>query len=93
MWSYLKGSQEVINEETMQEQQDISDVDRINKRMLEMQEELIELLRKEGKIKESNLTTENRSIEENTTMLRIFRQERSTSPFSRPIASSAPFTS
>ncbi|MBW0571435.1 hypothetical protein O181_111150 [Austropuccinia psidii MF-1] len=88
-----ESKEEIINEETMQGQEDISDVERLHQRMLEMQQELIELLNKEGKRKESSFTTENSPMEETTSMPRIFRQEGSPSPFSRPMASSTPFTS
>ncbi|MBW0539222.1 hypothetical protein O181_078937 [Austropuccinia psidii MF-1] len=77
----------------MQGQEDIYDVERLHQRMLEMQQELIELLKKEGKRKESSFTTQNSPIEETTSMPRIFRQEGSPSPFSRPMASSTPFKS
>ncbi|MBW0479443.1 hypothetical protein O181_019158 [Austropuccinia psidii MF-1] len=77
----------------MQGQEDISDVEKLNQRMLEMKQELIELLKKEGKIKESSFTSEKSPMEENTTMPRMFREEESPSPFSRPMASSTPFTS
>ncbi|MBW0547673.1 hypothetical protein O181_087388 [Austropuccinia psidii MF-1] len=56
--------EEIINEDTMQGQEDISDVERLHQRMLEMQQELIELLRKEGTRKESSFTTENSPMEE-----------------------------
>ncbi|MBW0515677.1 hypothetical protein O181_055392 [Austropuccinia psidii MF-1] len=61
--------------------------------MLEMQRELIELLKKEGKRKESSFNAEKSPMEETTSMPRICRKERSPSSFSRPIASSTPFTS
>ncbi|MBW0512687.1 hypothetical protein O181_052402 [Austropuccinia psidii MF-1] len=76
----------------MQGQEDISDVERLNPRILEIQQELIELLKKEGKRKESSFTIEKIPMEETTSMPRIFRQEGSQSPFSRPMASSTPFT-
>ncbi|MBW0589630.1 hypothetical protein O181_129345 [Austropuccinia psidii MF-1] len=79
--------EEVINEETLKGEEDISDVERLNQRMLGIQQELIELLQKEGKRKESRFTAENSPIEETTSMPRIFRQEESPSPFSRPMAS------
>ncbi|MBW0548942.1 hypothetical protein O181_088657 [Austropuccinia psidii MF-1] len=88
-----KSKEEIINEETMKGQEDISDAERFHKRMLEMQKELIELLNKEGKRKESSFTAENSPMEETTSMPRIFRQEGSPSPFSRPMLSSTPFTS
>ncbi|MBW0479514.1 hypothetical protein O181_019229 [Austropuccinia psidii MF-1] len=89
----LDESKEIINEETMQGQEDIFDVERLHQRMLEMQQELAELLKKEGKRKESSFTTENSPIQETTRIPRIFRQEGSPSPFSSPMASSTPFTS
>ncbi|MBW0537097.1 hypothetical protein O181_076812 [Austropuccinia psidii MF-1] len=61
--------------------------------MLEKQQEIVQLLKKEGKSKESSFTAENSPMGETTSMPRIFRQEGSPSPFSRPIASSTPFTS
>ncbi|MBW0471666.1 hypothetical protein O181_011381 [Austropuccinia psidii MF-1] len=75
----------------MQGQEDISDVERLHQRMLEMQQELIELLKKEGKRKESTFTAEKSPMEETTSIPTIFRQEGSPSPFSRPMDSSTPF--
>ncbi|MBW0513928.1 hypothetical protein O181_053643 [Austropuccinia psidii MF-1] len=58
-----------------------------------MQQELIELPKKEVKRKESSFTAENSPMEEATSIARIFRQEGPPSPFSKPMASSTPFTS
>ncbi|MBW0575236.1 hypothetical protein O181_114951 [Austropuccinia psidii MF-1] len=88
-----ESNEEIINEETMQGQEDISDVERLHQRMLEMQQESIELLKKEGKRKESSFTEESSPMEEATSMPRIFRQEGSPSPFERPMTSSTSFTS
>ncbi|MBW0462517.1 hypothetical protein O181_002232 [Austropuccinia psidii MF-1] len=88
-----ESKEEVINEETMQGQEDISDVERLHQRILKMQQELIQLLKKEGKRKESSFTTENSPMDETTSMPRIFRQEGAPSSFSRPMASLTPFTS
>ncbi|MBW0590561.1 hypothetical protein O181_130276 [Austropuccinia psidii MF-1] len=88
-----ESKEEIINEETIQGQEDISDSEKIHQRILETQQELIEPLKKEGKRKESSFTTENSSMEESTTMPRIFRQEGSPSLFSRPMASLTPFNS
>ncbi|MBW0471442.1 hypothetical protein O181_011157 [Austropuccinia psidii MF-1] len=77
----------------MQGQVDISDVERLHHRMLEMQQELIELIKTEGKRKESSFTTYNSPIEETTSIPSIFKQQGSPSPFSSPMASSTPFTS
>ncbi|MBW0484517.1 hypothetical protein O181_024232 [Austropuccinia psidii MF-1] len=76
----------IINEETMQGQEDISDVERLHQIMLEMQQKLIELFKKEWKRKESSFTSENSPMEETTTRERFFRQAGSPSPFSRPMA-------
>ncbi|MBW0467164.1 hypothetical protein O181_006879 [Austropuccinia psidii MF-1] len=65
-----KSKGEIISEEAMQGQEDISDVYRIHQRMLEIQKELIELLKKE-----SSFTAENSPMEETTRMPRILRQE------------------
>ncbi|MBW0552893.1 hypothetical protein O181_092608 [Austropuccinia psidii MF-1] len=88
----IESKEEIINEETMKGQEDISDVERLHQRLLEMQQEIIELLKKAGKRKESSFNADNSPMEETTSMPRISRQERSTSPFSRPMASSTPFT-
>ncbi|MBW0575284.1 hypothetical protein O181_114999 [Austropuccinia psidii MF-1] len=88
-----ESKEEIINEETMQGKEDISDVERLHQRMLEMQQEPIEPPKEEGKRKESRFTTANSPMEETTRIPRIFRQERSPSPFSRLMASSTPFTS
>ncbi|MBW0494288.1 hypothetical protein O181_034003 [Austropuccinia psidii MF-1] len=60
--------------------------------MLEMQEELIALIKKEGKNKSSSYTPQNSPIEEQTTLPRSFRQHRSLSPYPRPMATSTPYT-
>ncbi|MBW0551157.1 hypothetical protein O181_090872 [Austropuccinia psidii MF-1] len=67
-----QSKEEIINEETMQGQEDISDVERLHQRILEMQQEIIELLKKEGQRKESSFTAENSPMEETTSMPRIF---------------------
>ncbi|MBW0480900.1 hypothetical protein O181_020615 [Austropuccinia psidii MF-1] len=83
---------EIMNEETMQGQEDISDVESLHKTFCEMQQEIIELLKKEGKRKEWSFVSENRPMEETTAMQTIFRKEESPSPFSRPLSLSKPFT-
>ncbi|MBW0515915.1 hypothetical protein O181_055630 [Austropuccinia psidii MF-1] len=70
-----ESKEEIMNEETMQEQEDISDVERLHQRMLEMQQELIELVQKAGKRKESSFTAENSPMEETTSIPRILRKE------------------
>ncbi|MBW0500468.1 hypothetical protein O181_040183 [Austropuccinia psidii MF-1] len=86
-------SKDILNEENMQGQEDISDVEKIHQRMLEMQQELIEILKKEEKRKESNFTAENSPMEENTTIPRVFRQKGSPSASSSPMLSSTQLTS
>ncbi|MBW0545030.1 hypothetical protein O181_084745 [Austropuccinia psidii MF-1] len=63
--------EEIINEETMQGQENISHVERLHKRRLKMKQELIKLLKKEGKGKESSFTSENSRMEETTTNPRM----------------------
>ncbi|MBW0523234.1 hypothetical protein O181_062949 [Austropuccinia psidii MF-1] len=58
-----------------------------------MQQELIEILEKEGKRKESSFTLENTPMDETTTIARIFRQEGPPPPFSRHMVSSTTLTS
>ncbi|MBW0509276.1 hypothetical protein O181_048991 [Austropuccinia psidii MF-1] len=77
----------------MQGKEDISDVERLHSIMVEVQQESIELLKNQGKGKESTFTEENSPMDETTNMPRIFRQEGSPLPFSRLMTSSAPFTS
>ncbi|MBW0536667.1 hypothetical protein O181_076382 [Austropuccinia psidii MF-1] len=88
-----ESKEEIINEETIQGQEDISDVERLHQKMLEMQQELIELQKKDGKRKESSFTTANSPREETTSMPRICREEGSPSPFLKPMATSTPFAS
>ncbi|MBW0461507.1 hypothetical protein O181_001222 [Austropuccinia psidii MF-1] len=80
-------------EETMKGHKYFSDAEIIHKKDLSIQQELIELLKKEGKRKESSFTAENSPMEEPKTIQRIFRQQKSPSPSSRPMAASATFTS
>ncbi|MBW0518858.1 hypothetical protein O181_058573 [Austropuccinia psidii MF-1] len=87
-----ESKKEILYEETMQGQEDISDVKRLHQIMLEMQKELIQLYEKEGKRKFLSFTPENTPMEETTSKPRIFRQEGSPSQFSRLMASSTPFT-
>ncbi|MBW0460480.1 hypothetical protein O181_000195 [Austropuccinia psidii MF-1] len=44
-----ESKEEITNEQSMQGQEDISDVEILHQRMLEVQKELIELLKKKGK--------------------------------------------
>ncbi|MBW0515808.1 hypothetical protein O181_055523 [Austropuccinia psidii MF-1] len=60
--------------------------------MLEMQAELLELIKKEGKNKSSSYTPQNSPLEEQTRLPRSFRQHGSPSPYPRPMATSTPYT-
>ncbi|MBW0532762.1 hypothetical protein O181_072477 [Austropuccinia psidii MF-1] len=88
-----ESKQEIINEKSMEGKEDISDMERLYQRMLEIQPESIELLKSQGKGKESSFTEENSPMDETTTIPRIFRQEGIPLPFSRLMNSSTPFTS
>ncbi|MBW0475618.1 hypothetical protein O181_015333 [Austropuccinia psidii MF-1] len=77
----------------MQGREDITYVERLHQRMLEIQQELIELLKEEGKRKGSRFTTENIPMEESISMPKIFRQGGLPSSYLGPMASSTPFTS
>ncbi|MBW0585373.1 hypothetical protein O181_125088 [Austropuccinia psidii MF-1] len=60
--------------------------------MLEMQAELLALIKKEGKNKSSSYTPQNSPLEEQTTLPRSLRQNGSPSPYPRPMATSTPYT-
>ncbi|MBW0483263.1 hypothetical protein O181_022978 [Austropuccinia psidii MF-1] len=57
-----------------------------------MQEELLALIKKEGKNKSSSYTPQNSPLEEQTTLPRSFRPHGSLSPYPRPMATSTPYT-
>ncbi|MBW0582304.1 hypothetical protein O181_122019 [Austropuccinia psidii MF-1] len=95
--SKLPGSIEEIqeenfNEETVEGQEEISSTERLQQKMLEMQAELLALIKKEGKNKSSSYTPQNSPLEEQTTLPRSFRQHGSPSPYPRPMATSTPYT-
>ncbi|MBW0576605.1 hypothetical protein O181_116320 [Austropuccinia psidii MF-1] len=95
--SKLPGSIEEIqeenfNEETVEGQEEMSSTERLQQKMLEMQAELLALIKKEGKNKSSSYTPQNSPLEEQTTLPRSFRQHGSPSPYPRPMATSTPYT-
>ncbi|MBW0489402.1 hypothetical protein O181_029117 [Austropuccinia psidii MF-1] len=84
--------EENLNEETVEGQEEMSSTERLQKKMLEMQAELLELIKKEGKNKSSSYTPQNSPLEEQTTLPRSLRQHGSPSPYPRPIATFTPYT-
>ncbi|MBW0478947.1 hypothetical protein O181_018662 [Austropuccinia psidii MF-1] len=84
--------EESLNEETVEGQEKMSSADRLHKKILEMQEQVLELIKKEGKNKSSSYTPQNSPLEEQTTLPRSFRQHGSPSPYPRPMATSTPYT-
>ncbi|MBW0484061.1 hypothetical protein O181_023776 [Austropuccinia psidii MF-1] len=77
----------------MQGHKDFSDAEIIHQKDLSIQQGFIGLLEREGKRKESSFTAKNSPMEETKTIPRIFRQQKSPSPSSRPMEASDPFTS
>ncbi|MBW0466545.1 hypothetical protein O181_006260 [Austropuccinia psidii MF-1] len=77
----------------MQGQEDMSDAERLHQNMLEIQQESIEMLKKEGKRKESIFSLGKIQMEETKTIQRIFRKQGSPFLYSRPMALSTAFTS
>ncbi|MBW0588444.1 hypothetical protein O181_128159 [Austropuccinia psidii MF-1] len=84
--------EENLNEETIEGQEEMSSTDRLHQKILEMQEQLLALIKKEGKNKSSSYTPQNSPLEEQTTLPRSFRQHGSPSPCPRPMATSTPYT-
>ncbi|MBW0570212.1 hypothetical protein O181_109927 [Austropuccinia psidii MF-1] len=84
--------EENLNEETVEGQEEMPSTDRLHQKILEMQEQLLALIKKEGKNKSSSYTPQNSPLEEQTTLPRSFRQHGSPSPHSRPMATSTPYT-
>ncbi|MBW0545894.1 hypothetical protein O181_085609 [Austropuccinia psidii MF-1] len=66
--------EENLNEETVEEQEEMSSTDRFHEKELEIQEQLLALSKKEGKNKSSSYTPQNSPLEEQTTLPRSFRQ-------------------
>ncbi|MBW0581621.1 hypothetical protein O181_121336 [Austropuccinia psidii MF-1] len=82
--------EENLNEETVEGKEEMSSTDRIHQKILEMQEKLLALIKKEGKNKSSSYTPQNSPLEEQTTLPRSFRKHGSPSPYPRPMATSTP---
>ncbi|MBW0559881.1 hypothetical protein O181_099596 [Austropuccinia psidii MF-1] len=70
----------------------MSSTDRPHHKILKMQEQLLALIKKEGKNKSSSYTPQNSPLEEQTTLPRSFRPHGSPSPYPRPMATSTPYT-
>ncbi|MBW0484870.1 hypothetical protein O181_024585 [Austropuccinia psidii MF-1] len=70
----------------------MSSTDRLHQKILEMQEQLLALIKKEGKYKSSSYTPQNSPLEKQTTLPRSFRPNGSPSPYPRPMATSTPYT-
>ncbi|MBW0564457.1 hypothetical protein O181_104172 [Austropuccinia psidii MF-1] len=70
----------------------MSSIERLQQKMLEMQAELLALIKKEGRKKASSYTPQNSPLEEQITLPRSFRQHGSPSPYPRPMAKSTPYT-
>ncbi|MBW0491340.1 hypothetical protein O181_031055 [Austropuccinia psidii MF-1] len=72
--------EEKLNEETVEGQEKMSSTERLHKKILEMQEQLLAIIKKEGKNKSSSYTPQTSPLEEQTTLPRSFRQHGSPSP-------------
>ncbi|MBW0582148.1 hypothetical protein O181_121863 [Austropuccinia psidii MF-1] len=79
--SKLPGSIEEIQEETVEGQEEMSSTDRLHQKIPEMQEQLLALIKKEGKNRSSSYTPQNSPLEEQTSLPRSFRQHGSPSPY------------
>ncbi|MBW0518131.1 hypothetical protein O181_057846 [Austropuccinia psidii MF-1] len=66
--------------------------DRLHQKILEMQEQLLALIKKEGKNKSASYTPQNSPLEEQTNFPRSFRQHELLLPYPRPMATSTPYT-
>ncbi|MBW0561876.1 hypothetical protein O181_101591 [Austropuccinia psidii MF-1] len=75
-----------LNEKTFEGQEEISSTERLHQKVLEVQAELLALIKKEGKYKSSSYTPQNSPLEEQTTLQRLFRSHASPSPYPRPMA-------
>ncbi|MBW0484735.1 hypothetical protein O181_024450 [Austropuccinia psidii MF-1] len=82
--------EENLNEETVEGQEEISSTERLHKKILEMKEQLLALIKKEVK-KSSIYTPQNSPLEEQTTLPRSFRPHGSPSPYPRPMATSTSY--
>ncbi|MBW0583924.1 hypothetical protein O181_123639 [Austropuccinia psidii MF-1] len=84
--SIEENQEENLHEETVQGQEEMSSTDRLHQKILEMQEQLLALIQKEGKNKSSSYTPQISPLEQQTTRSRSFRQHGSPSPYPRPMA-------
>ncbi|MBW0477361.1 hypothetical protein O181_017076 [Austropuccinia psidii MF-1] len=84
--------EENLNEENVSGQEEMSPKRRLHQKILEMKEQLLALIKKEGKNKSSSYTSQNSPLEEQTTLPRSFRPHESPSPYPRPLDTSTPYT-
>ncbi|MBW0516579.1 hypothetical protein O181_056294 [Austropuccinia psidii MF-1] len=84
--------EENLKEETVEGQEGISSTDRLHKKILEMQEHLLALIKKEVKKKSSSYIPKTSPLKEQTSLPRSFRPHRSPSPHQRPMATSTTYT-
>ncbi|MBW0477244.1 hypothetical protein O181_016959 [Austropuccinia psidii MF-1] len=70
----------------------MSSTDILHQKILEMQEQLLSLIKKEGKHKSSSYTPQSILLEEPTTPLRLFRKHGLPSPYPKPMAKLKPYT-
>ncbi|MBW0497819.1 hypothetical protein O181_037534 [Austropuccinia psidii MF-1] len=70
----------------------MSSTDRLHQKILETLEQLLELIKKEGKNKSSSYTPKNSPLEEQTILPRSLRLHGSPSPYPRPMTTSTPYT-
>ncbi|MBW0578892.1 hypothetical protein O181_118607 [Austropuccinia psidii MF-1] len=70
----------------------MSSTDRLHQKILEMQEQLLALIKKEVKNKSSSYAPQNSPLEEQTSLPRSFRQHGSPSHYRRPMATSTPYS-
>ncbi|MBW0557397.1 hypothetical protein O181_097112 [Austropuccinia psidii MF-1] len=84
--------EENLNKETVEEQEEMSSKERLHKKILEMQEQLLAPIKKEGKNKLSSYTPQNGPLEEQATLPRSFMPYGSPSPYPRPMETSTPYT-
>ncbi|MBW0493972.1 hypothetical protein O181_033687 [Austropuccinia psidii MF-1] len=87
--SSIEGIQEeYFNEETVEVQEEMAATDTLHQKILEMKEQLLALIKKEGKNKSLSYTPQNSPLEEHTTLPRSFTSHGSPSPHPRPMATS-----
>ncbi|MBW0466914.1 hypothetical protein O181_006629 [Austropuccinia psidii MF-1] len=81
-----------LNEETVEGKKEIYSTEILQKKLLEMQEESLALIKKEGKNKSSSYNPQISPLEEQITLPISFRKHGSPSPYPRLMATSTPST-